>query len=81
MSSFLSVLNKSSGVLCVISDGEIIFPEVLPNTITKPKKVLYASIRVIIKNSREKPIFDLWLPIKKEASHTLTIRDTSFDFK
>lgn len=81
MSSFLSVLNKSSGGLCVISDGEIIFPEVLPNAITKPKKVLYASIRVIIKNSREKPIFDLWLPIKKEASHTLTIWDTSFDFK
>ena len=81
MFSFLSVLNKSSHVLCVISDDEIIFPEVLPNTKTKPAKVIYASIRVIIKNSREKPIFDLWLPIKKETSHTLTIRDTSFDFK
>ncbi len=81
MSSFLSVLNKSSGVLCVISDDEIIFPEVLPNVKTKPKRVMYASIRVVIKNSREKLIFDLWLPIKKETSHTLTIRDTSFDFK
>lgn len=81
MFSFLSVLNKSSHVLCVISDDEIIFSEVLPNTQTKPKRIMYASIRVVIKNSHEKPIFDLWLPIKKETSHTLTIKDTSFDFK
>ncbi len=81
MFSFLSVLNKSSDVLCVVSDDEIIFPEILQNAKTKPKMVMYASIRVVIKNSREKPIFDLWLPIKKETSHTLTIRDTSFDFK
>ena len=81
MFSFLSVFNKSSHVLYVISDDEIIFSEVLPNTITKPKRITYASIRVIIKSSRGMPIFDLWLPIKKETSHTLTIRDTSFDFK
>ena len=81
MFSFISVLNKSSDVLCVISDDEIIFPEILPNVKTKPKRVMYASIRVVIKNSREKPVFDLLLPIKKETSHTLTIRDTSFEFK
>ncbi len=81
MFSFLSVLNKSSGVLSVVVDGEVIFPEILPNTKTRPKRVTYASIRVVIKNSREKPIFDLYLPIKKETSHTLTIGDTSFDFK
>ena len=81
MCSFLSVLNKSTDVLCVAVDGENIFPEILPNTKTRPKRVMYASIRVVIKNSREKQVFDLWLPIKKETSHTLTIWDTSFDFK
>ena len=81
MFSFISVINKSSGVLTVIVDDEIFFSEILPNTQTKPKKVLYASIRVIIKNSREKQVFDLWLPIKKETSHTLVIWDTSYDFK
>ena len=80
MCSFLSVLNKSTGVLSVAVDDDIVFPEVLPNAKTRPKIVIYASIRVTIKNSREKPVFDLWLPIKKETSHTLTIRDTSFDF-
>ena len=80
MCSFLSVLNKSSDVLCIIADDEVMFCDILPDTKTKSKKVMYASIRVIIKTSREKPIFDLWLPIKKETSHTLTVRDTSFDF-
>lgn len=80
MCSFISVLNKSTDVLCVIVDNEIIFSDILPNTKTRPKRIIYASIRVVIKNSREKPIFDLLLPIKKETSHTLTIRDTSFDF-
>ena len=81
MFSFISVLNKSSQVLQVIIDDEILFPEILPGEKTKPKKVLYASVRVIVKNSREKPIFDLWLPIKKETSHTLILWDTSYDFK
>ena len=81
MFSFLSVFNKSSDVLCVILDNEIFFTDILPNTRTKPKRVMFASIRVVIKNSREKPVFDLLLPIKKETSHTLTILDTSFDFK
>ena len=81
MCSFLSVLNKSSDVFKVIVDDEVIFSEILPQAKTKPRQVFYASIRVVIKNSREKPIFDLWLPIKKETSHTLTVWDTSYDFK
>lgn len=81
MFSFLTVLNKSSHVLSVTADDEVIFPEILPHTKTKPKRVKFASTRLVIKNSREKAIFDLWLPIKKETSHTLTIWDTSFDFK
>lgn len=81
MFSFLSVLNKSSDVISVIADDDVIFSEILPGVKTKPKRVLYASTRIIIKNSREKLIFDLYLPIKKETSHTLTIWDTSFDFK
>ncbi len=81
MFSFLSVLNKSADVLSVIADDDVIFPEILPSAKTKPKRLFYASTRIIIKNSREKPVFDLWLPIKKETSHTLTIWDTSYDFK
>ena len=80
MYSFISVINKSSGVISISADDEIFFPEILPDVKTNPKRVCYASIRVIIKNSHEKPIFDLWIPIKKETSHTLTVYDTSFDF-
>ena len=81
MCSFISVLNKSSGVLQVIIDDETVFHDIIPDTETKQKKVLYASIRVIVKNGREKPILDLWLPIKKETSHTLTVWDTSYNFR
>lgn len=81
MFSFLTVLNRSSDVLCVIADDEVIFPEILPYSQTNPKRVMFASIRVVIKNSYEKTVFDLWLPIKKETSHTLTVWDTSVDFK
>lgn len=81
MYSFLTVINYGSSVVSVNINDEEFIPCILPGEISKPKKAIYPSTRAIIKNGREKVIFDLLLPIKKEASHTLILWDTSFQFK
>ena len=80
MYSFLTVLNESSQVLSAFCDGEPLVFDVLPREKSKPLRIMYGSVHTVIKNGREKVIFDLWLPIKKEISHTLCVHDTSFDF-
>ena len=80
MYSFLTVINGGSSVLSVnINDDEFI-DCLLPSETSKPKRVIYSSTQVVVKNGREKVVFDLLLPIKKEASHTLLLWDTSFLF-
>ena len=80
MYSFLTVVNMGSSVLSVRLNDEEFIPCLLPSQISKPKRVIYPSTRAVIKNGREKVVFDLLLPIKKETSHILTLWDTSFEF-
>ena len=80
MYSFLTVVNGGSSVLSVNINDEDVISCLLPNEVSKPKRVIYPSTRAIVKNGREKVIFDLLLPIKKEASHTLFLWDTHFFF-
>ena len=80
MYSFLTVVNSGSSVLSVNINDEEVISRLLPSETSKPKRVIYPSTRAIVKNVREKVIFDLLLPIKKEASHTLFLWDTHFFF-
>lgn len=80
MYSFLTVINGGSSVLSVDLNDEEVISFLLPGEISRPKRVIYPSTRAIIKNGREKVVFDLYLPIKKEASHTLVLWDTHFLF-
>ena len=80
MYSFLTVINSGNSVLSVNVNDEEVIPCLLPSEISKPKRVLYPSTRAVIRNGREKVVFDLLLPIKKEASHTLILWDTHFFF-
>ena len=80
MYSFLTVINCASSVLSVNINDEEVISCLIPNEASKPKRVIYPSTRAIIKNGRDKVVFDLYLPIKKEASHTLFLWDTHFFF-
>ena len=80
MFSFVTVINAGSSVFSVNFNDEETISCLLPNEISKPKRVVYPSTRAIIKTGREKVVFDLYLPIKKEASHTLILWDTYFLF-
>lgn len=80
MYSFLTIVNSTSSVLSVNINDEEFIPCLLPTESSKPKRAIYPGTRVIVENGREKTIFDIYLPIKKEASHTLTLWDTHFLF-
>ncbi len=80
MYSFLTVINGGSSVLSVNINDEEVISCLLPSEVSKPKRVIYPSTRAVVKNGREKVVFDLLLPIKKEASHTLYLWDTHFFF-
>lgn len=80
MYSFISVINESSHVISVFCDDEPLFLDVIPHEKSKPKRVLYGCVNTIVKNGREKVLYDLWLPVKKETSHNLTVWDTSCKF-
>lgn len=80
MYSFISVRNESSQVLSLFCDDELFIQELLPEDFSKPIRIMCGSVHTVIKNGRDKVIFDLWLPVKKETSHTLILRDTSFNF-
>jgi len=80
MYSFLTVINVGNSVLSVNINDEEMISCLLPGQVSKPKRVIYPSTRTIVKNGREKVVFDLLLPIKKETSHTLILWDTSFEF-
>lgn len=81
MYSFLTVLNNSSQVLSISCDNEPLISNILPNEQSKPLRLMYGSVRIIAQNVKAKVVFDIRLPIKKETSHTLSLWDTSFDFK
>lgn len=80
MYSFITVVNLGSSVFSVNFNGEELISCLLPNEISKHKRVVYPSTQAIVKDGREKVVFDLLLPIKKEASHTLFLWDTHFYF-
>ena len=80
MYSLLRVINLGCSVLSIEINDEEVIPCLLPYEISNPKKVIYPSTRSIIKNGNERVVFDLLLPIEKEASHTLIVCDTSFLF-
>lgn len=80
MYSFIKVVNCGSSVFSVEINDEKAVSCLLPNEASKPKRVIYPSTRAIIRDGREDIVFDLLLPIKKEASHTLFLWDTHFFF-
>lgn len=80
MYSFLTVVNERKKAVRVFLNDEPFFFCVLPGEKTKPKRVMFSSCRVIVKTGLDTTLFDLFLPIKKEASHTLILGDTSFCF-
>lgn len=80
MYSFVTVVNAGNSVFSVNFNDEELISCLLPNEISKPKRVVYPSTRAIVRNGREKVVFDILLPIKKEASHTLVLWDTHFSF-
>ena len=80
MYSFLRVINSGSSVLSVNVNDEDVISCLLPGEVSNPIRVIFPSTQIIVKNGREKVVFDLLLPIKKEASHTLFLWDTHFFF-
>jgi len=80
MYSFVTVINAGNSVFSVNFNDEELISCLLPNEISKPKRVIYPSTWAVVKNGREKLVFDILLPIKKEASHTLILWDTHFLF-
>ena len=80
MYSFLRIVNFGSSVLSADINDEEAISCLLPYEVSKPIRTIFPSTQIVVRNGREKVVFDLLLPIKKEASHTLFLWDDSFYF-
>lgn len=71
----VSVKNLSEKAVSIVLDDERIFSDILPEASTFFCPTRVGSANIVVLDSREKPLHDLWVSIAPESRNILYIFD------